>query len=125
MIDGEKLLRNYLKNATGGRVVTKPPTETDTSWVMVTQLNAGSDLHPQRLIAFYFQIDCYAGKDGGVPEVNTLANSVRDALEAIPGSYAEGVVSGATINGDARNWDADLKPPRDRRQITVSVWAHA
>jgi hypothetical protein len=125
MVDGEKLVSKYLRTATNARVVGKPPRETDTAWVMVTQLDAASDLHPQRLVSFYFQIDVYAGEAGGQPEVSTLAGSIRDALADIPGSYADGVVTGATINGDARNWDADFKPPRDRRQLTVTVWAHA
>jgi len=129
--DGERLVSRYLRehaaiDALGARVVGKTPDSTSTSWVRVTQLDAGQGPSPSdRLVPFYFQFDCYAGAEGGQPEANTLGRTIRAALTEMSGTYADGTVSGAKINGDGRIPDGDFEPARERRVLTATVWAHA
>ena len=77
---------------------------------------------------FYFQLDCYAGSSGGVPEVTTLATTVCDALAELNGKNYQ--ASGVTFSGTNPNMglfapDTDLEPARERYISTTFVWLHA
>lgn len=125
--DGEKLVSNYLRAYPGmdSRFVGKTPSDLSSSWVRVTQLDAPSGV-PDHLVEFYFQLDCYATIEGGQPEANELGRKVRAALELMPGAHDEGVVTGTMINGDARVPDTEMgEPARERKILTVTVWAHS
>jgi hypothetical protein len=131
IVDGEKLVSNYLRHRTDvtalqTRIVGKTPNDTDRSWVRVTQLDAaqGQQDIADHLVEFYFQLDCFAGREGGQPEASLLARTIRAALTEIPAEHSEGIATGARINGSARIPDTDFEPARERFTITATVWAH-
>lgn len=128
--DIEEILTTYLKAdaATASitqRIVGKTPTATDTPWVRMTRLDAGDGGVPDHLIDFLVQFDCYAGKSNDRGEVDQLAATVRAALKRAKYSSHDGaVITKATIVGDARVPDDELKPARERVILTATVWAH-
>lgn len=133
--NGEKVIADYLREhddvaaIVGRRVVSKTPENTDSPWVRYTQIDAPSTGSPHHLIEFYFQFDCYAGKDGGQPEASLLARTVCTALAEIDGEdyQADGaVVKGVRPNAGLRNPDSDpFTPARERFVSTALVWMHA
>lgn len=130
IVDAEKLVSNYLRSHVlldplDTRIVGKTPDSVETSWVRVTQINAPQGGVPDHHVEFMLQLDCYAGKTGGQPEVNQLAITVRAALQDIHlSSHDLGIASGCAITGDMRLPDTDFEPARERRVLTVVVWAH-
>lgn len=125
--DVEKVISKYLRTETGERLVGKTPEDTDDSWVRLTRLDArtvGGDRHDHAIEAFV-QLDCYAGKDGGQPEANTLGREIRAALIDMPNhTHAEATVSGVEIRSDARVPDQTFKVTRERVILTALVWLH-
>jgi len=131
----EKVISDYLREDPGvaalvdRRVVGKTPASTDNPWVRVTELDdrAVGGSRSDHLHEFYFQFDCYAGKDGGQPEANLLKRTVRKALVEMSEADHEGaVVSGVDIRGSARLPDDDVdEPARERFVLTANVWMHS
>lgn len=135
--DGEKIVGTFLRGhedvvALGTRIVGETPSSVEDSWVRLTQLDAPSDPRSSvdHLVAFYFQIDCYASHVGisgsQQREVALLASTVRAVLMAMPSAAHSGaVVSRVRINGDSRQPDTQLEDARERRIITATVYMHA
>jgi hypothetical protein len=128
----QKLVADYLRavepvaDIIGRRVVAKTPDTTAEPWVRLTQLAApqtpGSPV--DYLVAYYFQLDCYAGKDGGEPEAETLQAAVCDALVAIADTEHDGaqVTAGRVESAHSRP-DTDFTPARERFIVTATVHA--
>lgn len=127
--DGEKLLGRYLRDRLEGvRVVAKTPEDTEASpWIRLTLIDAPSELNPDRLAEFYFQLDVYATEEGGHPEANRVAYAVRELLgqEQICGVYDGGVIGAARLNGFGRFPDAAFEPARERVTLTTTLWARS
>jgi hypothetical protein len=136
----QKILSDFLRDALAGpRVVSDPPPEDrrDTAWIQVIQtpeathnLNDPAD----RLIEFYFQLSCYAGRDGGQPESDRLCRDALAALKEMPGQHGapkEGetacVVSAAKpLTGPGFFPDSDgFEPARARSIASTIIYAHA
>lgn len=127
--DIEKIVATQLRAdsaviALAARIVGKTPSSIGDPWVRVTQLDGPSDGVTDRLVAFLVQLDCYAGSDGGQPEANLLGRTVRASLRSMRGSVADAVVTGHRIVSDARIPDTAFEPARERRVVTVEIWAH-
>lgn len=130
--DAETLLHDYLTSDSdvaaivGDRVVGKTPSSTTDPWVRVTELDGGDGGHPDHLIPFLIQLDCYAGSDGGQAEAKLLYRTVRFALKQMHRlSHSGAVVSDVVINSAPRIPDADFEPARERVAMTVTLSAHA
>jgi hypothetical protein len=127
----EKLVSDHLRSYPGvedleARVRGTTPDTLDEPWVRVTMLDASQTDVPDHLVGFYFQFDCYAGKEGGQPEASLLARTVREALTNLEGTFTDGTVSGVRINGQARIPDPDAdEPARERVILTATVYAHS
>lgn len=131
---GRKICADFLRAhdavaAITGRVVTRTPDETDEPWVRVTRLDAANEVgsRPEHLIDFMIQLDCYAGgehgTDGGLPEAELLARTVRAALfDDLPGNAG---VTAVRIVGDTQLPDTAFEPARDRIALTALVWMHS
>lgn len=127
--DVEKVVAKYLRAADSfnSRVVGKTPDSVTDSWVRLTVLDGGQEpgSTADRNVAFFLQLDCYAGASGGQPEASTLARTVRSLLTTIGETdHADAVVSGGRITGYARIPDTGLEPARERFILTATVWAH-
>lgn len=126
--DGEKVVADYLREHPDldVRVVSKTPEDTAQPWIRITQLDGPSKLHPEHLVPFWLQYDCYAGATGGKPEASLIARQARAALAVInKANHAGAVVTGAEITGDARIPDTEFEPARERRVLTATVYAHS
>ena len=125
----QKIVSDYLRehDDVGGRVVSTPPDgdKRGTSWVMVTQLAAPQDptSRHDHLVEFYFQIDCYAGATGGLPEALTLGGDVRAAIVAMPDRrHDDAVVTATQITVRPLDPDTDDGARRANRVVlTASV----
>lgn len=125
--DGEKLVGKYLRDVAGLRIVGKTPTVISSPWVRLTLLDApqAEGSTADHLVAFYFQLDCYAGVTGGQPEATGQALAARAAIVDIPNHVHDlGVVTASRINGQTRVPDEQLDA-RDRVILTATVWARA
>lgn len=125
--NAERVIADYLRSWSGiPRVVNKTPDDQTDAWIKLTQLNAPSETEPvDWLIRFMFQVDVYAGKDGGRPEANSLGAAVRAALKEIPGGTDDAVVTGSSCVGDASVPDTSFTPARERKSLTFYFWMHA
>lgn len=132
--DGEKVLSKYLRAHPAlaeleTRIVGKTPEDTTRSWVRLTQLDAGPvDRRAGSLVEFYFQLDCYAGEQGGQPEAALLATAVFAAIAELEGANyrSDGaVITAAGPNLGARAPDTDFEPARERFVSTAVVHMHA
>lgn len=128
--DGEKLVGAALRSAVSPtRVVGQTPENKATPWIRLTMLDARNDsqLPPDYLITYLLQCDCYAGKDGGQPEANTVGRAARAALHALRGTTLGGsaVVSGVEFSNMARIPDIDgFEPARERVVLDALVTLH-
>lgn len=130
----EKVLGDYLRGRsdvsaiTGTRVATKTPPTLDDPWIRITLLDdppVGKST-ADHLIAFYADIECFAGRKGSRSEANLLARTVRAALGEIKdGEYTETVISGARVEGSRPRPDTIFEPTMDRYIVTATIWAHA
>lgn len=121
--DIERVASDYLRThadivALSTRIVGKTPDSKTTSWVRVTELDSPQVNHPDHLVEFMVQCDCYAGATGGQPEVKTLARTVRAVMGTLPNA-------GVTALGGPRGLDTDLEPARDNKVEVFLVYAHA
>lgn len=130
--DIEVIVKDFLRGqaavqALNTRFVSEHPKEgdRDQSWVLVADLADPGD-NIDHLIEFMVQLDFYAGKDDGTPQLKTLVRIVRSALRGInTATHASGVVvTGYEWHGGPRGWDPEMKPPRRRWPCTVTFWAH-
>lgn len=133
----QKVVSDFLRPRLAVRVVAHPPAEGDRDepWIQVTQLDAPQAPNDpaDRLVEFYFQFDCYAGADGGMPEAERISRTLRDHLHLMPGQHDAPtvdddavVVSCVTIIGASSQPDTDaFEPARDRFVVTASVYAHS
>lgn len=132
---GQKIVSDYLREhpklvELDARVVTKTPDEgkRDLPWVRITQLDAPDRTPPvDHLTEYYFQLDCYAGAEGGMPEADLLTRSVRAALAELNGAnYSDqgAVITGTRTNAGRGGRDDDLKPAREFFLSTALVWMH-
>ncbi len=131
IVDGEKLIGTYLRThasitALDARVVGKTPSSTETPWIRLTQLDARSERSEhEHFLAYYLQLDIYAGEDGGQPEAVTLARTAREALHQMQyATHAGAVVSAVTFSGMARIPDTDFEPARERVVLDTTVRIH-
>jgi hypothetical protein len=100
------------------------------AWVKVTQLDARPEttFTTDHLISYLLQLDCYAGSEpeGGQAQAATLARAVRAAIHQLAGQTLDGAAVGRVqITADARIPDTSFAPPRERRIVTVEIYAHA
>lgn len=128
IVDIEKLASAYLREHVASRVVGKTPSNTDTGWVRVTLLTAPTpaDSKIDHHVANMVQFDCYAGKDGGQPEANLIARTVRAALmEMGEEDFDDAVVGAVRILSHIRRPDTDgFDPARERVEITADIYVH-
>jgi hypothetical protein len=129
--DGEKITGKFLRERPamtnlGARVVGKTPEDTSTPWVRLTQLDAKSvgGHRSDHLVEFYFQLDCYAGEEGGQPEASLLTRTVREELtqRMVAASHTGAVVTGVDVRSAPRIPDRDWEPARERFVMTVLIW---
>lgn len=137
--DAEKLVGDYLRQhpdvqALDTRILGQTPSDDSTSWVRLTQINApfADRGVPGRLVEWYGQFDCYAGRAGidgsQQKEAALLARTIHGALAELQGqNYTTdaGVVSGANPNLGLRHPDPDFEPARERFICTATIWMHA
>lgn len=136
----QKLVSDFLRDNLGGtRVVAHPPAEDarDQGWVWVIQTTVehNADDPADRLPGYLMTFQCYAGKDGGMPEAERLARTVEALLtKRFSGLFsapttaddpvvvsAAKVVSGPLSLPD----DAAFEPARDRFVLDALIYAHA
>jgi hypothetical protein len=130
----EKILGDYLREApaveaiVGDRVATKTPRTLEEPWVRINVLDdppAGKS-SADHVIAFYVQLDCYAGKKGDQVLANLLARTVRALLgEMAKHEHEEAVISGAKVHGSRPLPDSTLEPTMERYVVTATIWAHS
>lgn len=119
-----KLLADHLRSETGLRVVAKTPPDTGPSWVRLTQLAApqAPNSKADTVVAYYFQLDCFASEDGGEPEAENMAIAVCAAVIGIDASVSE-TTAGRIENGGFYNPDTNFTPARERMIVTATVFA--
>lgn len=133
-VDMTAILCDYLRGhegvseIVGERVASQSPTDFDEPWVRVTALpeeNATGINRVAWLVAYWMQIDCYAGAGNLPEEVVDLKAVVWDAVLAMPAvEFEEIVVTDAAAAGMPSPADDDLKPARHRRILDVEIFAH-
>lgn len=127
--DIEKLVTNHLKAEVTTRVFGETPSNQETPWVKVTQLDPrtiGSE-QADYFHAFYMQLDCYAGGNGAQyqGEASLLARQARAALVAMPEeTFTDAVVTAVTFGSCPRIPDTEFDPARQRYILDVYVYAH-
>lgn len=136
LLNAEAIVGSYLRDhadvkALGARVVGEPPGdgERDTLWVQIVQQDASNRTRINRvehLVAYWLQLDCYAGASGGQAEARSLMATVRAALVTLPSATLEdAVVTDVEILSNPRIPDRDMEPARQRYIIDAEVYAHA
>jgi len=136
ILDLEKITGDYLRNdpdvtALGARVSGEIPKTFKNPWVRITQvdaLNATGTPDVEHLVSYLLQYDAWAGEetDNQQAQASTLGRTVRAALVGMQGQTLQGaVVTGVEVRNDARVPDQDFDPPRQRRVLTVEIWAHS
>lgn len=132
--DIEAPLSAYLKAQSSvtslkARVVGTTPSNTETPWVRIIQLDAKAvgGSRSEHLIDWMVQFDCYAGKTGGQKEASALTRAVRAELAALSEREAEGVViTGVEFLSCPRIEDTEIdEPARQRFALTARIWGHA
>lgn len=125
----QKIVGKHLRTAIAPyRVVSSPPSEISTGWVHLQLLSQPQDpVAPvDWLRECYFQLDCYAGHDGGWPEADTLAEAVREAWMEMRGVHDGGVVTNVRIEGGSMQEASEppFEPARPRMIVTATAWIH-
>jgi hypothetical protein len=135
ILDMERITGDYLRSdadvsALGARVSGQLPKTFTNPWIRVTQLdaaNATANLRVEHLVSYLMQFDVYAGEEAtnAQAQASQLARTMRAALIDMQDTTIEGaVISGVEVRNDARLPDLDFSPPRERRVLTVEIWAH-
>lgn len=131
IVDCEALITAALNDAPelqalGAHVVGATPDSTEAPWVKLTQVTArDSSKRLDWLITFTLQFDCYAGADGGKPEANDLARTVRALLRELPATGAPGgVVTEVEFISMPHLPDDDFSPARERYALTADITVH-
>ena len=77
---------------------------------------------PLHHVAYFLQIDAFGGTKA---QAWTLASTARAALAAdLPGTHAEGIVSGVDTRGLSDAPDDTYSPAKPRWMFTAIVYAH-
>jgi uncharacterized protein DUF3168 len=133
MLNAEAIVGSYLREqpdikSLEARVLGKTPDTTEKPWVRVTLLDPANVTGTRKvewLVAYYLQLDCYAGATGGQTEAFKLAKAVRAALVALPGSdLDDGVATDAEFLSMPRIPDTDFSPARERYVLDAEVYLH-
>ena len=135
ILDVERITGDYLRadadiTTLQARVAGQLPKTFTKPWVRVTQIDAANVTGNQRvehLVSYLLQFDCYAGAetDNAQAQASALGRTVRAALIDMQDQTLDGaVITGAEVRNDARLPDLDFDPPRERRVLTVEIWAH-
>ena len=135
ILDLERVTGNYLRahpdvTALDARVSGQLPATFTRPWVRVTQidaLNATDNLRVEHLVSYLLQYDCYAGAetDNAQAQASQLGRTVRAALIDMQDQTIDGaVITGCAVRSDPRLPDLAFDPPRERRVLTVEIWAH-
>jgi hypothetical protein len=131
--DGQKIVSDYLRghsllSALDLRIVGHPPENTDDPWVFVLETAAPErpNLRGDHVVDFWFDLNCYAGVDGGLPEVVYIKRAVREAINQMPASSHDGAVVSRTKVGDGmRLDDPHFDPPRERYVLSAMITMHS
>ena len=135
ILDMERITGNYLRAdadvaALDARVAGQLPKTFTKPWVRITQIdaaNATNNLRVEHFVSYMLQYDAYAGAetDNAQAQASMLGRTVRAALIGMQDQTLDGaVITGVAVRNDARLPDLDFDPPRERRVLTVEVWAH-
>lgn len=76
------------------------------------------------LVENFLQLDCYAGKSNSSVEASLLGRTVQAALNDMRGRHDGGTVTNVEFTGGGLTPDTDIKPPRWRYIVEVTVWIH-
>jgi hypothetical protein len=133
MLDAEAIVGAYLREDPSvkgleARVLGRTPDTTDKPWVRLTLIdpkNVTGTRSVEHLVAYYLQLDCYAGRDGGQGEAFSLAKAVREALIALPTkSLSDAVATDVVPLSMPRIPDEDLSPSRERYILDIEIYMH-
>lgn len=134
LLNAEAIVASYLREhagvkALGARVVGEPPDGDNRvkPWVQIVQQDASNRTRINRaehLVAYWLQLDCYAGATGGQGEARLLMATVRAALVALPRvTLEDAVVTDVEILSNPRIPDTDMEPARQRYIIDCEIYA--
>ena len=124
--DAEKIIGAYLRTETAQRVVGTTPSSIEDPWIRLTliddeSVDGGVVNHS---MANYFQIDCFAGRNGTQATARSLAVQVRNLLaDAHLETLSGGVVSGAETRMSHQP-DTQQEPQMECYVVTATVWMH-
>ncbi len=136
LIDAEDVIGDYLRNhpdvsALTEQVMGIPPGDSQTPWVVVTQLDVADLGHGlEHLTEHMIQFDCFAGKQATTEyraqaEANELAYTVRAALKDLQGQTLSGaVVTSVVFTGMIRLPDTTFEPARQCVHLTADITMH-
>lgn len=135
MLNAEAIVSAYLREEAAVKALqTKVQGQTPEDkylakpWIRVTLLdpqNVTGTREVEWLMAYYLQLDCYAGETGGQAEAFKLAQAVRNALVALPSVELEGAVAtDVEFLSMPRIPDTDFSPARERYIADVVVYMH-
>lgn len=131
MIDGKKVILDYLRAHPGVqvRVLTQTPNDTREPWVQGHLIDMTDHSPPAYFYrCWHMQLDVYAEEDlkhPNWPQAGALGIAVREALQAMRGLIVNGfVVTGCELRGPRDLGDPDFDPPRPRTIIEADVYAH-
>ena len=125
----EALLSAFLRNhdaiidLVGDRVYTVIPSHPDWPLIRVGQYDdqpAGQ--RPLHHVAYMLQVEAFGGSKA---QAFTAANTARVALAAdLPGTHAQGIVSGVDTRGMTDLPDESYSPAKPRWLFSATVYAH-
>lgn len=91
-------------------------------YVIVTRLGGVGD-YPHWKDEARLQIEAWY-RDGSKPDTLTVIRTVEAALQLLPGTHAEGVVSGVQTAGPQWLPDPTSTPAIPRYLLNATVWSH-
>lgn len=133
LLNAEAIVGSYLRDhadlkALEARVLGQTPSTTDKPWVRITQhhaSNATGTRKVEHLVAYWLQLDCYAGAKGGQAEAVALNAAVRAALVAITAASLEGAVAtDVEFLSNPRIPDDAIEPARERFVLDAEIYLH-
>jgi hypothetical protein len=128
-VNAERLVADFLRahpETSSLRFVAETPDKDHRGegWVQIQVIDGPQQDAADHLVDWLIQFDCYAGKDGGVPEAIAMGAAVRKALQDIQGKHDRGVASRAMVMDGPRGLDTDFEPARERKILTASIPMH-